>query len=57
MKLSMDLKCVKNYSFKKCTIVMCLNVLPARMLMHHLHAVPSEVRKGRQSPWNWTYKW
>lgn len=53
----MDLKCVKNDSFKKCTIVMCLNVLPARMLMHHLHAVPSEVRKGRQSPWNWTYKW
>lgn len=28
----------------------------AYMYIYHVHAVPSETRRGHQSPWNWNYR-
>ena len=29
---------------------MCMDVLSARMPVHHIHAMPAEARRGRQIP-------
>jgi hypothetical protein len=35
-----------------------MGVLPAYQSVHHVHAVPGDIRRGGgQSPWNWSYKW
>lgn len=34
---------------------MCMAVLPACMYVHHVHAVPTEARRGCKIPWTWSY--
>ena len=35
----------------------CQGVLPAYMAVYHMHAVPTEVRRRSQMPWNQSYRW
>lgn len=46
-------KAIKKKKTKtKHIIFMCVDVLPAWMSAHQVHAVPSEAKRGRQIFWN-----
>lgn len=32
-----------------------MSILPTYVYVHHVRAVPVEVRRGRWVPWNWSY--
>ena len=35
---------------------MSMGILLKYMSVHHMHAVPTEVRKKHYIPWNWSYR-
>lgn len=49
LHMSFDLKCFFEILFY------VFECLPAHMLENHMHAVPSEARRGHWMLWNWSY--
>lgn len=45
------------FSFFIYLFIICTSVLSACRYMYHMHVVHTKVRRGHQSPWNWTNSW
>lgn len=39
------------------TFILCVNVLPGCLEVHHVYTVPKEAREMYQIPWNRNYRW
>lgn len=38
-------------------VLCCVYISPARLSVHHVCAVPLQVRSGHGFPWMWSYRW